>query len=220
MKTHADTTLDSKGRAITSNPAEKQQSDQVNNQFVDARSETIAQRKLQSMVNDYSAQQMQPVQRKANSTGFPDGLKAGIESDAASMGDTALQRASITVGPNNVTVDALGSKTIQREVIQKQLIDKINVYVDGGGYPIWTQEGIDWHMTIKDTNRWHITKSDRSMSYWFEVDAGAVTSVAPKRAEYGSHREKHKSLDEAPGEVPKFVKNNISKIIKVTDKEP
>ena len=64
--------------------------------FIDNRSESIAQRKLpevadnspramqllavQAVVNNYSAQQQQILQKKENNTGLPDNLKSGVES--------------------------------------------------------------------------------------------------------------------------------------------
>lgn len=103
--------------------------------------------------------------------------------------------------------------------IQRQRIGKVDVYVESG-YPIWEQGGVRWHLTMKDRDRWHITKSDRSMSYWFTVDAGTVTPTKPKKAEFGGHKEKHKSLDDAPDDVKDFVIGNITAIISVTDEEP
>ncbi len=47
--------------------------------FADNRKETVAQRKLQKVADDYSARQPQPIQKKENKTGLPDNLKSGIE---------------------------------------------------------------------------------------------------------------------------------------------
>lgn len=105
------------------------------------------------------------------------------------------------------------------EVVQRQNINNIDVYLDKD-YPIWDQSGQSWHLTMKDPKRWHITTEDRGASYWFEIDGGKVTSVKPKKKEYGSHKEKHHSLDDAPSEVSQFVKTYIMDIIKVTDPKP
>jgi hypothetical protein len=119
----------------------------------------------------------------------------------------------------------MGEQALQRQAvpgaapIQLQKIAGIDVFVDGASYPVWTQGGIDWHLTMKDSNRWHVTKSDRSMSYWFTCDAGEVRSTKPTKAEFGGHKAKHQSLDDAPAEVSKFITDNISAIIRVTDKK-
>jgi hypothetical protein len=47
--------------------------------FTDTRPETIAQKQLQAMADQYSALQSFPVQKKENRTGLPDNLKSGIE---------------------------------------------------------------------------------------------------------------------------------------------
>nr|WP_308936671.1 DUF4157 domain-containing protein [Duganella radicis] len=111
---------------------------------------------------------------------------SALENEATYMGNQALQR-KVDPAPNlSVAATSAGTAPIQR-----QLIGTVNVFVDGAGYPVWTQEDETWHMTMKDTKRWHITKSDRSMSYWFIVDAGTVTSTKPTKKEYGGHKEKH-----------------------------
>lgn len=173
MNTHADKAQENKNQATANEPVKKPRGNEFAAPFVDARSETIAQRKLQILANNHTARQPQPIQKQSS-----------------------------------------------EGTIQRQAINGIDVYVDGGGYPVWTQADIKWHMTMKDSNRWHITKSDRSMSYWFTCDAGTVTSTNPKKAEYGGHKEKHASLDKAPPTVKQFVETYISTIIKVTDKEP
>lgn len=68
---------------------------------------------------------------------------------------------------------------------------------------------------MKDETRWHVSRENRSMSYWFEVKAGNVESVKPKKTEYGNHREKHKELDEAPSEVKNFIAQNITELLRV-----
>lgn len=139
---------------------------------------------------------------------------SALENEATSMGNQALQRRVDHAA--NLSLAAASSSTAP---IQRQRIGTVDVYVDRAGYPVWTQDGVDWHMTMKDAERWHITKSDRSMSYWFTVDAGTVTSTKPTKEEFGSHKKKHGPLDEAPAAVKNFVKANISAIIKVTDPE-
>jgi Domain of unknown function (DUF4157) len=90
-------------RTVANNVAQKKTSDTSSFQFVDNRSEAIAQRELQEMANNspqakqaaqlqviaanHPAQQEQPSQKKAspepgrreNNTGLPDNLKSGIE---------------------------------------------------------------------------------------------------------------------------------------------
>jgi hypothetical protein len=155
---------------------------------------------------------------------------AGLEKEADVMGANALANNSVekhndeVVQGNSVTQLHLMANGVDKATIQRTKVgakpNQVDVYVDNGGYPIWKQDGEIWHLTMKDDTRWHITKGDRSMSYWFNVDAGTVTSVEPKKAEFGGHREKHSSLSKAPDKVKKFVTNYISDIIKVTEAEP
>lgn len=94
MNTHADKTQENKSQSVANDVSQKKSSSESTFQFIDNRSEAIAQRKLQEMANDsfhtkkavqlqamadnYSAQK-QPLQRKENNTGLPDNLKTGME---------------------------------------------------------------------------------------------------------------------------------------------
>lgn len=95
MNSYSDKTQENNSRVID-NSITKQQSDvEPALQFVDNRPEAIAQRKLQelannsphakqaaqlkTMANNYSAQQVKPIQKKENNTQLPDNLKSGIE---------------------------------------------------------------------------------------------------------------------------------------------
>lgn len=152
---------------------------------------------------------------------------AGLEKEADVMGANALAGNNVEKHDDMVdqgNIVAQLANGVDKATIQRTKVGadgkKVDVYVDNGGYPLWKQGGETWHLTMKDGTRWHITRADRSMSYWFNVDAGTVTSVEPKKAEFGSHREKHSSLSKAPDDVKKFVTNYISDIIKATDPEP
>ena len=112
-----------------------------------------------------------------------------------------------------------GTITGSTITIQRTDVNGTQVYEDNR-YPVWKMGGIKWHLTMKDPTRWHITKEDRSNSYWFECDAGVVTSVKPKKSEYGSQKKKHKPLEDAPEGLYSFVSNNIMAIIRVTEKVP
>jgi len=95
MNSHADKKQESKSQASTNSLNNQQSNAEPAFQFVDNRSEAIAQRKLQdiaknspqvkkatqlqAMAADYSAQHSKPIQKKENNTGLPDSLKSGIE---------------------------------------------------------------------------------------------------------------------------------------------
>ncbi len=117
---------------------------------------------------------------------------------------------------------ALSSHSGSESVAQRTLIPgtTINVYVDNAGYAYWQQGSVKWHLTMKDASRWHITTEDRSASYWFEVNGGTVRSVKPTKNEFGSHKDKHHALDDAPSDVANFIRNHIYEIITVNEKEP
>lgn len=77
MNSHADKVRHNKSQSVT--PAQPQQAIAATFQFADARTEAVAQRKLQLMADNYSATQQPPIRQKDNNTGLPDNLKAGIE---------------------------------------------------------------------------------------------------------------------------------------------
>jgi len=95
MNTHADKTQENKSQSVANAVSQKQSSAESTFQFVDNRPEAIAQRKLQEMANNspqakqadqlqamvdnYTAQQKDNIQKKENKTGLPDKLKSGIE---------------------------------------------------------------------------------------------------------------------------------------------
>jgi hypothetical protein len=79
MNTHADKRQESKSQSVANAVSQKQNDSKSTFQFVDNRPEAVAQRKLQEMANNYSAQRQQPIQKKENNTGLPDNLKSGIE---------------------------------------------------------------------------------------------------------------------------------------------
>jgi hypothetical protein len=153
------------------------------------------------------------IQAKAFTTGQDVFFRQGAY-DPSSKGGQELIAHELThvVQQNAGTIQMKPISTIQRKDI-----GGVDVRVDRAGYPLFSESGNDWHMTMKDSKRWHITLSDRSCSYWFECDGGVVKSIKPKKAEFGSHPEKHKSLDEAPGNVSKWVKKNITSILAVNE---
>lgn len=95
MNTHADKTQEKKSQSVANAVSRQQSGGGSTFQFVDNRPEAIVQRKLQEMaknspqvkplrtfqgvVNNYSSQQQQPIQKKENNIGLPDNLKSGIE---------------------------------------------------------------------------------------------------------------------------------------------
>ncbi len=79
MHTHADKTQEDKSQSVSNGESLIQRGAEFNFQFVDNRPEAVAQRKLQSMANNYANKQLQPIQKKENNTGLPDNLKTGIE---------------------------------------------------------------------------------------------------------------------------------------------
>ena len=111
MNTHADKTQENKSQSVANGESQMQNSGESTFQFVDNRPEAIAQRKLQEMANNgpqtkqvaqfqamvdnYSAQQQQPIQKKENNTGLPDNLKTGMENlSGISLDDVKLHRNS------------------------------------------------------------------------------------------------------------------------------
>jgi hypothetical protein len=145
---------------------------------------------------------------------------ASLEREADVMGANAIQMMfanGVTSELNHQEPERTALRSMA--VVQRQLIGNIEVYVDNANYPYWTSDGLDWHLTMKDGTRWHITLQDRSASYWFEVDGGTVTSVKPNKQEFGGHPEKHFPLDKAPAATRAFIKNHLSEIMAVTDKE-
>lgn len=111
MHTHADKTQKNKSHLVANAVTQKQRDGESTFQFVDNRPKAIAQRKLQEMANDSpqakqaaqfqtmadnnSVQQKQPIQKKENNTGLPDNLKSGIENlSGYSMDDVKVHRNS------------------------------------------------------------------------------------------------------------------------------
>lgn len=70
---------ENKSRAIANSVAQKKSNVKQSFGFTDNRPEAFAQRKLQDLANNHSAQQQNPIQKKENNTGLPDNLKSGIE---------------------------------------------------------------------------------------------------------------------------------------------
>ena len=167
-------------------------------------------------------QQMQQRVRPNGTVGqTPLNDDTALEKEATSMGEKAAQRkAAWNAGAPSGALTVAGLPAADRAPAQLQKIGVCDVYVDNANYPIWEQEGETWHLTMKDSKRWHVTTSDRGQSFWFEVDAGVVTPVDPTKKEYGSHKEKHDNLKNAPVEVARFITKHISEIIKVTEKVP
>ncbi|MBN3584823.1 DUF4157 domain-containing protein [Algoriphagus aestuarii] len=95
MNTHFNKNQENKTQSVSADSPQKQSGDESTFQFVDNRPEAIAQRKLQDIANNgsqakhvahlkamsdnYSTEQLLPVQKKENKTGLPDKLKSGIE---------------------------------------------------------------------------------------------------------------------------------------------
>ncbi|MEH8015662.1 DUF4157 domain-containing protein [Rheinheimera muenzenbergensis] len=93
--THADKTQKNKSQSVANGINQMQSVGESTFQFVDNRTETIAQKKLQEMANisrqtkqvaqlqavagKHSVQQQPFIQKKNNNTGLPDTLKTGIE---------------------------------------------------------------------------------------------------------------------------------------------
>lgn len=167
-------------------------------------------------------QQMQQRVRPNGTVGqTPLNDDTALENEATSMGEKAARReAARNAGAPSGTLTVAGLPAADRAPAQLQKIGVCDVYVDNANYPIWEQEGETWHLTMKDSKRWHVTTSDRGKSFWFEVEAGVVTPVDPTKKEYGSHKEKHDNLKNAPDEVARFITKHISEIIKVTEKVP
>lgn len=111
MNTHADKTQENKSQSVANAVSHRQSTSESSFHFEDNRPEAIAQRKLQEMANNspqakqavqlqsmadnYSAQEHQPIQKKENNTGLPDNLKSGIESlSGYSMDDVKVHRNS------------------------------------------------------------------------------------------------------------------------------
>lgn len=95
MNTHADKKQANKNQSAANAVSQKKNGAESTFQFLDNRPEAVAHRKLQEMANNcpqekqaaqlqtmvdnYSAQQQQPIQKKENNTGLPDNIKSGIE---------------------------------------------------------------------------------------------------------------------------------------------
>lgn len=79
MYEQVDKSKENKSRAVANSVRQKKDSVKQGFEFVDNRPKAVAQRKLQAMADNYSAQQQRPIQKKENNTGLPDNLKTGIE---------------------------------------------------------------------------------------------------------------------------------------------
>lgn len=95
MNTRAEKIKENKKQPVSASSFQIQSGGEPTFQFEDNRPETIAQRKLQEMVNNspqakqaaqlqamadnHSSKQQKPIQKKENNTGLPDNLKSGIE---------------------------------------------------------------------------------------------------------------------------------------------
>ena len=77
MSIYTDKILERENRFLISSIPQKTNRSNSTFQFVDNRSEAVAQMRLQEMANHYSSDQT--IQRKTNNTGMPDNLKSGIE---------------------------------------------------------------------------------------------------------------------------------------------
>lgn len=95
MNTHADKKQENKSQPVADVLSQKQSSEESTFQFIDNRPEVVAQRKLQAMANNHSAQQQQTIQKKENNTGLPDNLKTGMENlSGVSLDDVKVHRNS------------------------------------------------------------------------------------------------------------------------------
>ena len=107
MHTHTDKTQENKIQSVSNENSQKQDDGASTFQVEDNRPIAIVQRKLQEMANNspqvkqpaqlqtiannHSAQQQQPIQKKENNTGLPDNLKLGIENlSGHSMNDVKV----------------------------------------------------------------------------------------------------------------------------------
>ncbi len=88
MNTHADKTQENKSQSVANELSQKQGSGESTFQFVDNRPEAVAQRKLQEMANNHSAQQQQPI--RAQRRGI---LEAGSDKSIMAQTQTVVQRA-------------------------------------------------------------------------------------------------------------------------------
>lgn len=95
MNTYANKAAENNKNSLAKAPVQKQGSGAAPFSFADHRPQAVAQRKLnemvanspqakqaaqlQAMADIYVDQQQQPIQKKANTTGLPDSLKAGVE---------------------------------------------------------------------------------------------------------------------------------------------
>ena len=95
MNTHVDKIQENKSQSVSVAGSQIRSGGESAFQFVDNRSEAVAQRKLQEIANNspqakqaaqfqamadsYSTHQQKPIQKKENNTGLPDNLKTGIE---------------------------------------------------------------------------------------------------------------------------------------------
>jgi hypothetical protein len=86
---------ENKGRAVANSVPQKKSNGKQGFGFVDNRPAAVAQRKLQAMADNYTSQQLQPIQKKENNTGLPDNLKAGMENlSGISLDDVKVHRNS------------------------------------------------------------------------------------------------------------------------------
>ena len=142
---------------------------------------------------------------------------AGLEREADAMGRKAHQLRQITnyETPNLQETTPLARQTAQRNVIQRTVINGINV-INDRGYPKWEQNGKTYHMTMLSVDDMHVTEEYSRNHYHFKVDAGNVTSKRPKKSEVGGHFKDHHTLDQLPDSaVSDFVKNYIIAIMGV-----
>lgn len=83
---------ENKSRAVASSVAQKKSDGKQGVGFVDNRSESLTQRKIQSLTTDSISQ---PIQKKENNTGLPDDLKSGMENlSGVSLDDVKVHRNS------------------------------------------------------------------------------------------------------------------------------
>ena len=89
MYAHVEKSKENKNRLVANSVAQKKSNGRQGFEFMDNRPESVAQRKLQAMANNYSTSQ--PIQQKENKTGLPDNLKTGIENlSGYSMNDVKV----------------------------------------------------------------------------------------------------------------------------------
>lgn len=76
---HRSKSQKNKKQSALNQSSQKQKGNTSFFQFVDNRTEAIAQQKVKEMVNNHSETKPLPIQKKANKTGLPENLKTGIE---------------------------------------------------------------------------------------------------------------------------------------------